>query len=212
MKKVTGALVAAVLTGTLLLSSGCSSMQKEKSLYEQGVEIISAMKEITENEACLNAVTNSAIVKSHLSHVGAEDPGKPKAVYEISMEEDQLRKILQLDTMGELSEALETNLKARGGQMLAGQFNLQGKAEEAAAANAGAVSRTFVNTDFTGNVMYLYLYEDAAPVVVSFSGGADHTVNAVGKFVLSEGTKLEGKEDIEAVFDVFPVEIREVKP
>lgn len=212
MKKIAGVLAAVALTSTVLLSSGCNNLKNEKSLYDQGVQVVSLMKEMTENEDYLNAVTGSAVLKGQLSDAGAEDPGKPKAVYQISIGEDKLTQYFQLDQVEKASEAMKAYLRAKSYCTIAPQINAAEGTQELAAASACTVSQSFVCSNFTGDVLYLYLYEDAAPVMIAFSSGPEQIVTATGSYLLVKDFAPESKEEVASIFGDLSVEVTQVQP
>lgn len=212
MKKVVNILAATALAGTLLLSSGCGSVKNEKSLYAQGVKVITLMKEMTQNEDYLNASAGSAVLKSRLSDAAAEEIGKPKTVYQISIKENDLIQMLEAEEIKTASEELRGFITSASYAAVASQINAAGGPEDLAAAAACKASETFISTNFTGNVLYLYLYENGAPVMVSFTSGPEHIVTATGTFILTDEFAPESKEEVASYFGTLPVEVTEVQP
>lgn len=213
MKKIRNIFVVLALIGIVCLCSGCSTQKNdEKSLYAQGIEIVSLMKEMVENEDYLDIYTENEAILQHLSGAGPADPTKPKAVYEISVPEDELMQLFQLEKNTDFSDSLKSFLKARTYSAFASELNAMGGAELLAASSICTTVKNFISTDFTGNVLYLYLYENSAPVLISFSSNSENIVTATGNFILCEAFNSRTKEDIEAFFEYISVDVKEVLP
>lgn len=60
-------------------------------------------------------------------------------------------------------------------------------------------------------MIYLYTYENAFPVAVTFTVGEDGSVSASGIFVLYEEFTCGSAEEIEAFFSDLGVVVNEVK-
>ncbi len=82
---------------------------------------------------------------------------------------------------------------------------------ELAASSVLTMGKTFVDTTLNKNVMYIYIFEDAVPVAVTFTKGEDNTVSASGTFVMYDAFNGVSAEEIETALSEFGVEVEEVK-
>lgn len=217
MKKRISIFLVAALMGSLLLTSGCADSQKKEGnlLYAQGLEIVSLITEMSENEVYLNTLSGNEEIHDLLSHAGSADPTQPKAVYEISVQEDALMQILQFDDMPDISDSLKSTLRQKSYAAFAAHLNLLGGATVVAASSICTAGKSFLSSDFTGNTIYLYLYEDGAPVLIVFSSGPEDIVTASGSFLLLENFNPKNKEDVQSFlsfFMILPVEVTEISP
>lgn len=181
MKKIYAVLLAAAL---LVSIAGCTNGAKEKSLYEQGMELISLMAEMTRSESYRALYTASPEIQEILSSAGQGDYSSPAAVYQITLSEEQL---LELTGAGDVENLpLKNYVISRANTILFSQVNAEGGAQVLAASSICAAGKTFVSKAFSGNTVYLYVFENGTPVAVSFLGGEDHTVSASGNFLFTE--------------------------
>ena len=70
--------------------------------------------------------------------------------------------------------------------------------------------KLFVSGELTENEIYLYVYENAAPVAVTFMMGEDGAVAARGMFILYEGFEADRLEEMEGVWERFGVWVERV--
>lgn len=180
-------------------------------LYDQGLEISALMSEMASNPDYLRTLTGSQEVLNVLSGAAAADPRAPKAVYEIVVSEDALMELLGVSSTEGMSEALKDNLIARSYAAVGPQINAVGGVNNLAASSMCTVGLSFVDPGFSGNALYLYAYEDGAPVLVSFSANQDHVVSASGCFILGDSIQAESKEEIRGYFAQFGTEVKEIQ-
>lgn len=217
MKNTTGRftripLIAALMS--VLLLSACGEQKgntKAASLYEQGLEIVSLMSEMTQAEEYIDLFVGSSNLKSVILNINAGGSAAPKAVYAISIADENLAALAELFGIGNVSESLEAYLMDRVFAALMTQINSRSGVEDLAAASTCAVQKTFVNEDAGKNVIYLYTYDNAVPAAVTFIFGEDSSVSANGTFILYDGFTCGSADEIKAFFD-FEVEVTEVFP
>ena len=185
--------------------------EHDSVLYDQGLEISALMSEMASNPDYLRTLTGSPEVLNVLSGAAAADPRAPKAVYEIVVPENALMELLGVSGTEGMSEALKDNLIARSYGAVGPQVNAMGGVNNLAASSMCTVGLSFVDPGFSGNALYLYAYEDAAPVLVSFSADQDHVVSASGCFILGDSIQAESKEEILNYFAQFGTEVREIQ-
>lgn len=207
------ALLLTVLMSALLLSA-CGNQKgnaKTQSLYEQGLEVVSLMSEMTRSEEYIDLFIGNNELKSVIQSISAGDYTEPIAVYAISVTDDNLAALSELFGVSNVSEKLEAYLTDRVFTTLMTQSNSRSGAENLAAASVCAAQKTFVNEDADKNVIYLYTYEDAVPVAVTFVVGEDSSVSANGTFIMYDEFTCGSVDEIRSFF-YFEVEVTEVFP
>lgn len=195
----------------MLMPTGFAGAQENK-LYEKGIEIAVQVKEMSENDAYLQAISGNQQVIKHLEGVSAVDPEHPAAVYQIRFEGDDHLPMLGLKESDIVSQALRDDLRAKCHTALIQQINAMGGAELIAASSICTTSRNFIDEAFEGDVLYLYVYEDAAPVMVAFSSGSEQIVRATGSPVLCDAFATGSQEEIQNFFAGMPIEVDRVSP
>ena len=129
------------------------------------------------------------------------------AVYEVSIPKDMLLSLLGIESIEGISESLKANLMAKSITAIGPQIIAIGGVNNLAAASLCTASQSFLSTDFTGNTIYIYTYENSSPVMVAFSGGQDKTVTATSCFLLYDALTTNSREEIERFFTEFGAEV-----
>lgn len=218
IKKVLSAFAVVVLPALVLSLSACGnnkSNTKTKSLYEQGLEIVQLMTEMTQYA---DVYTWSSEVLSVTQNIGNGDYTAPKAVYEISVSDENVAAMAELMTLGlgldRASEGLKSCFMQSVFSSFIARINAKGGADNLAAASICTIGKMFVNENVNENVMYLYTYENAVPAVVTFLVGEDHAISASGEFVMYNEFTCGSADEVKSFFqDTFPgilVEVTEV--
>lgn len=181
-----------------------------QSLYEQGLEVVSLMDEMVRSDEYVSTFTDSDDIVEKIQSIRDGEFSTPKAVYAISVSQDRLMYREEIGDLEGMSEELKGVLYDRIFESLITQMNGMGGVVSLAASSVCTVEKAFVNRDVTDNVIYLYTYENAAPVAVTFVVGEDGAVSASGWFILYEEFACDSAEEIEASFGAFTVEVSEV--
>lgn len=212
-------IISIFLSLTIVLAlAGCGNAANNdtpnmpKSLYEQGLEIVQVMSEMTQKEEYVDIYTGSSEIKTIIQNIGTGDYSSPKAVYAISVTDDNWDAMEELNGLNSASKELKTFLTQRVFGSLMTQINGRSGVENLAAASVCTVSKTFVDENATDDVIYLYTYENAIPVAVTFVIGENHSVSASGVFVMYDEFASGSVEEMESFFSNITVDIKEVLP
>lgn len=208
-----------ILLPVLVLGlSGCGNNRsngndaEKKSLYAQGLEVVRLMSEMAGSEEYMELYTENSGVTSVVQGISAGDYTTPKAVYAISVTEEALALMTEFVPLENISEELKTFLMQRILNTLFTQINALGGVEDIAASSVCAVEKVFVHEDTKKDVVYLYTYDNATPVAVTFTVGEDGAILAKGAFVLYDGFTCGSADEIKAFFHDVIVEVTEVFP
>ena len=208
--------IAFVLVLTIILSLAACGAVKEvkesKSLYAHGLDVVRMLSEMTRSESFIGIYTGNSEIKDIILALGEHPYDTPAAVYAITIPEDVLMGMAELSNLGDASEELKSYLTQRVMASLMSQINAMSGVENLAASSVCTVGKTFVSESATENVIYIYAYEDTAPVAVTFTLGEDHTVSASGTFIFYDGFTCGSAEEIQGVFSDIAVNVTEVTP
>ena len=208
--------LAIIITLVMVLSlTACFSNESDaetKSLYVQGLEVVQLMSEITHNEEYVGIHTGSSELKAVIENISIGDYSSPKAVYSISITDENLAAMSELTNLDNASEELENFLMQRVLGSLMTQINGMSGVTNLAAASVCTVGKTFVDENADGNVIYLYTYENATPVAVTFTVGEDKAISATGVFVMYDGFTCGSADEIKSYFSDITIEVTEVLP
>ena len=209
MKKI----LSVVLAFAMLISmSACGNGSKGsgKTLYEQGLDVASLMVEATRTEKYVEIYSSSSELGKMIKEIGEGDYETLEAVYAITIDDEKFREILEVDNYNEISERLQAALRNRMFGSLITQINGMGGTEELAVSSICTHGKTFVDDSITDNTIYLYVYEDALPIAVTFTVGEDGAVSASGTFIMYDGFSCGSVEEVEESFRAFDVEVSEI--
>lgn len=196
-------------------SSEPDEMDVKSHYYSQGLEIVQLMSEMAQSEPYIHAFTGSDAVLIPIQRFANGNYSNPKAVYAITISDDCLAEMAEL-SVSDLSN-MSKNLKAHLLKMIYSAFFRQINAGSGSAVLTATsictASKTFVEENADGNVTYLYTYDNAAPIAVTFIVGDDKSVSATGIFVESDTFNCNSADEIKASFNNLPdvaVEVVEI--
>ena len=214
IRNIIVALVIGITAIMVLSLSACSkneSKPEQKSLYAQGLEVVRLMEEMIQTEEYVDLHTGNSEIKTIIQDISTGNYAAPKAAYSISITEENLVAMSELNTLNNASEGLKDFLLQRVLGSLMTQINGMSGVENLAAASVCTVGKTFVNENADGNVIYLYAYEDAKPISVTFTVGEDKTVTATGVFIMYDEFTCDSVDEIQSFFGDIAVEVAEVQ-
>lgn len=207
-------LIIIVLLMVLSLSA-CSNNESNaetKSLYVQGLEVVQLMSEMTHTKGYVDIYTGDSEIKTVIQNIATGDYSSPKAVYAISITDDNLAAMAEFNNLDNASEELRAFLIQRVLGSLMTQINGMSGVENLAASSICTVGKTFVSENATNDVIYLYTYENAIPVAVSFIVGENQAVSASGVFVMYDKFTCGSADEIKTFFSDITVDVTEVQP
>lgn len=213
IKTVLATLAAAVLLISTLGLSACENgADSPESLYSHGLDVIRLMCEMANSEEYVSLYINNSDVAAIVREMGAGDRTAPKAVYAISVDTESLALLAAMTEvrLDGASKELKSYIGKRLLGSLATQINAMGGTNGIAAASICTAEKTFVNATASKDVIYLYTYDDAVPVAVTFTVGEDHSVSANGVFVVYDGFECGSADEIKSFFSYMTVEVTEV--
>lgn len=206
-------LAAYILFCLLLGLCGCEKENKPSdsypSLYERGLEVVSLMEEMIKSDSYTKMYSSSSDIQEVVRKMAEGDYKTHKVVYRITMPEKALSTLMTLaGTEGEFSglpDSLKELMESKLNSTFVNQLNASGGAAILAASSVCTVSKTFVNWELEENesTIYLYTYENATPIAVSFLAGEDGAVSATGTFLLYENFHAESEQAIRDSLGLF---------
>ena len=212
-KKIISTLAAVVMTISLCACGGADtsgSSTPDKSLYEQGLGVISLMAEAASTEQYVGAYTGNPEIMEIIQNVGAGDYTTPKAVYSLSISDEILLSMLGLGNPNSISEELKDNLLSRSFGSLITQINGYAGVNKLAASSVLTLGKSFVDSSLTEDVIYIYTFENALPVAVTFSVGDNGAVSASGNFIMYEEFTCGSVAEVQEFFGEFGAVVMEV--
>lgn len=214
--KMAAIINALVLVLNLSACGNNKSSSAAKSLYEHGLEVVQFMAEMAQSEEYISAYTTDNEIKTVIENISVGDYTTPQSVYAISIIDENLTAMAGFNNLKNVSQKLKSFLMQRFLSSLTTQVNSIGGAVNLAATSVCTASKTFVNENVDKDVIYLYTYDNAVPVAVTFTIGEDHAVSANGVFLTYDKFTYGSADEIKSFFngitfsDSAVVEVAEV--
>ena len=213
-KKLICTLVALIMTISLGACGGTGvsgSNTSDKSLYEQGLGVISLMAEAAQAEEYVEAYTGNPEIMEIIQNVGAGDYTAPKAVYSISVNDEVLLSMLGLENLNGISAELKDNLLSRSFGSLITQINGYAGVNNLAASSVLTLGKSFIDSTLAEDVIYIYTFENAFPVAVTFTVGENGAVSAGGNFIMYEEFICGSIAEVQEFFSEFGAVVTELE-
>ena len=184
---------------TMLLSfAGCSGgAEKEKSLYNAGLDLISDIDKMAESDGYLKMMSKDPEIGKIVKDIGAGEYSLPSQVYTITGIEDSMVKVL---TDGvDIGEDINKVLRSKLAPVLPSQINALGGVFNLASANILTHGKSFLSKEITSPKTYVYKYDSKYSFIVTFTPAEDNIINASANVVINEDlSKCDSVEKISA--------------
>jgi len=202
--------ILAACLGAVLLSS-CGVTESElPSLEVRGMQIVSMLEEIAESEEYLSIYSADPELLNIIATFAEGDHSDPKTIYRLTLSEENVKSLCGTDVLTSLSPKLQDFLEGRVQASIINIANARGGSTALAATSICTVGRTFVSDEISSDTIYLYTFEDAVPVAVSFTVGESSTVTATGTFLIAEELNTDSPESIREFFSELDLTVEVV--
>lgn len=176
-----------LLIGLLLMTMFTSCNENTKSLVECGEDVISLMAEMvdSENYGYLYGLPSS--YDKTVSNLRGGNYSKISAVYELSVSEHELFESIDTSIDKEsFSEDLYKHVCSSAYVSFASRINQKGGVEAMSVSTVFSAQKSFVNKEMDANKIYLYVFENGCPVLITFVVGEDGSFRAIGYFIIND--------------------------
>ena len=202
-------LLTAVLASVLLTSCGVTESELP-SLEVRGMQIISMLEEIAESEEYLSIYSSDKELLNIIASFAEGDHSDPKTIYRLTLSEESVKSLCGTDVLTSLSPKLQDFLEGRVQASIINIANARGGSTALAAASICTAGKTFVSDEITADTIYLYTFENAVPVAVSFTVGEGNTISASGTFLIAEELNTGSPESIKEFFSEIDLSVEVV--
>ena len=189
MKHLTAVLVMAFVI-TCVSASAAEQPSEEgavqQSLYDQGLDLVSLVSEMASSDAYLSVYTTVDEVAYIAHSIREMDYSSPAAVFAVQMDVQGLIREMASGMIDQLSDKLADYLVKRTCTAIPSFLNGQLGSAQIAAASIITAGKTFMLEGLSDSMLYLYVFKNGYPVMVSFVPGEDGAVSASAFFVLDE--------------------------
>jgi hypothetical protein len=202
-------LLTAVLASVLLTSCGVTESELP-SLEVRGMQIVSMLEEIAESEEYLSIYSSDKELLNIIASFAEGDHSDPKTIYRLTLSEESVKSLCGTDVLTSLSPKLQDFLEGRVQASVINIANARGGSTALAATSICTAGRTFASDEITADTIYLYTFENAVPVAVSFTVGEGNTVSASGTFLIAEELNTGSPESIKEFFSEIDLSVEVV--
>ena len=205
--------ILVVLFVILILNlTACGSKKEQVSLYERGLEVVDLLDEMADSQSYVQMFTGNTQISEVIQSNTNGDYSKPQAVYEVVLQQDNYQGLLgNEDTRIAMSDELERIMEKKVNASLITQINAYGGSENLAASTICTANISFVNNEVKEDVIYIYVYENTAPVAVVFLQEGNDIVSANGTFMFGEELMNLTEENILQLFEGTYVTVQKVE-
>ena len=182
-----------------------------KSLYMHGMDVVAMLEEIINSEEYVQAFSGSTEIMNVIKEISSGEYTAPATVYKITLDMETVLETNDMINLENASEALIANLKNRVLASIVTQINARNGAMTLAASSVCTTGKTFVSSEILEEMIYLYVFDDAAPIAVTFTMGEDNAVNATGNFLLYEKLPASSVQELLEYFGAYSVKIEIVQ-
>ena len=205
--------VLVVLFVILILSlTACGSKKEQVSLYERGLEVVDLLDEMADSQSYVQMFTGNTQISEVIQSNTNGDYSKPQTVYEVVLQKDNYQGLLENeDTQIAMSDELERIMEKKVNASLITQMNAYGGSENLAASTICTTDIFFVNSEIKEDVIYIYVYENTAPVAITFLQEGNDIVSANGTFMFGEELINLTEETILQLFEGTYVTVQKVE-
>lgn len=200
--------ICAVLLLTLIFAlTGCG---ENKRLVDHGMEVVELIEEAINSKEYVMIYSASEQITRVIEEVAEGDFSELEAVYSIRIDEDDLLEMADVD-LDDMPESLQKVMKSKMAGSVANMINARSGAEKLATSSIISMGKTFAFKEEVENQIYLYIFEDAKPIMVSFVAGEDKTVSAGGTVIFADDFECDSADDVEDLLREYDADVEEVE-
>lgn len=202
-----------ILTVIMILSlTACGTKKEQVSIYEQGLEVVALMDEMADSQSYVQMFTGNMQISEVIQSNTSGDYSELLVVYEVVLKNDNFLGLLGNDeTQESMSDELKEIISKKINASVITQLNAYGGSENLAASTICTAGISFVNSEVKEDVIYIYVYENTAPVAVMFLQEGNDIVSANGTFMFGEEFINLTEEGISELFEGLYKTVRKVE-
>lgn len=196
-----------ILFFSLFIMINCSlcfakdkNTESDNLLYQKGLSMISVMDEMAANKTWISAFSKTDVFQNIISDMSKIEHKKVKSVYKINITEDINYYLIEPIEVKKLSEELRIYLLNILQDSVITDVSAFGGDDILFASSICSYEKTFVSRETKENVIFLYTFEKAVPVLISFVVGDNNTVSATASFILTKDFNIDNVQDVQKYF------------
>ncbi len=198
--------IISVFLAIIVCASAVSCDLPSKTPIEQGYEIVSIIDEKMGSDKLASSYGIPDKAFETLETLRAADYTRKATVYQLYMPRDVYsKKFFGADiSQGDFSEALYNSLTTISASVIAHTITKDYKA--IAVLSITSYGQAFVDSSIDEDLLYLYVFNSGAPIIVSMHPSGDGAVTASGCIIINDEFNTADEESIERSFALFGYE------
>ena len=197
-----------MLLTLIFVLSGCG---EKKRLVDHGMDVVELLEEAINSEEYVRIYSNDDEVAQVFEEVSKGNFSEPEAVYLITIDTDDMMDYADVDGYEDMSEDLQNVIKNKMLEGISSNLNAQLGIYAVAASTICSMGKAFVYEEEIENQIYLYIFEDAKPIMVSFVTGEDGAVSARGTIILTDDFKCGSEDELEYSLRFYDADVEEIE-
>lgn len=138
--------------------------------------------------------------------------GYEKAFYEINLGDNVSGPLFgENEGFIAISDQLKRVMEKKAISAVVTQINAYGGATNLAASTVCTAGQSFVNDQLEEDIIYIYLYEEAKPVAVTFLSEGNGIVSANGCFLMLDEAESFGENELISLFEEMGGIVRKIE-
>jgi hypothetical protein len=201
--------IISVFLAVFVCASAVSCDLPSKTPIEQGYEIISIIDEKMNSDKLASSYGMPEYALETLEALRAADYTGNAEVYQLYMPRDvYFKKLFGEDvSQDDFSETLYNSLAAISASIIAHAITNTTKDYKAIAVlSMTSYGQAFVDSSIDEDLLYLYVFNSGAPIIVSMHPSGNGAVTASGSLIVNDEFNTSDKESIERSFARFGYE------
>ena len=207
--------IVSLLIGLSTICMNPASLSAEENpatqtiLYNKGMDLVALLSEMASSDIYNSMRYPQGEILDLVKMIGSQDHTTPVSVSQIQTDFDALMQAVgSADQVQQLPENVLNHLKKGIITSLPTMLDTQqNNMTIIAASSLCKAGKTFVAEGLTESTMYLYVFDAAVPVFVTFVPGDDNSVSASASFViLDETASPADAEDVKALFQTAGIQ------
>lgn len=201
--------IGAVLLLTLLFAlSGCG---EKKRLVDHGMDVVELIEEALNSEEYVKIYSTNDEVAQMFEELAQGDFSEPDAVYAITIDTDELMDLADVDGYEDMPDTLQKAVKNRMLGAVSNLLNAPMGTYALMVSSICSMGKTFVYEEEIEYQIYLYIFEDAKPIMVSFASGEDGAMGASGTIILTDEFECDSADELEDILSAYDADVEEIE-
>lgn len=217
-KRIVAILLCVVMAAMCACGSNRADEGETTSVCQRGLDVVSLMDEMVSSKEYVELFSSNDDIKEIAEAIAADSYDVPTAIYRITISPEEamvengmtalFTKMFRAIQMKDMSEELKNDVNRKLFCAITTQINAGwGDTSKLAAAAIFTTEATFIDEEIKEDMIYVYVYKNAAPIAVTFIKGDGGAVSATGTYLLADELCSDSEQDVVDFFEAMGAEV-----